>query len=118
MGNKIIAAAREAVELARNPVFYFVEESNRIEGIYSVKATEVSATERFLALETLTLENICDLQSCYAPGKPIRDRVGMNVRVGNYVAPSGGRYILVELMSLVGKLNKAKPGIYDDPWTM
>src|SRR6267154_4817348 len=40
----------------------------------------------------------------------------MNVRVGNYVAPMGGRNIKIEMMHIVDKLNKAKLGIHDNPW--
>lgn len=95
----------------------FVRESNRIEGIERAPtATEIDATAMFLDKDRLSVEEICALQEVYAPGKPLRDRVGMNVRVGNYVAPGGGRTIVVELMSLVGKLNKAKPGYHDSPW--
>ena len=40
------------------------------------------------------------MQAVYAPGKPLRDRIGMNVRVGNHVAPSGGRNIQIELIGI------------------
>lgn len=97
----------------------FVRESNLIEGIVrDPLQNEIDATIKFLLLKKLTLEDVCALQTAYAPDMPIRDRVGMNVRVGNYVAPGGGRSITVELMSLIGKLNKAKPGLYDDPWKL
>lgn len=113
--DRLSVALEEAASL--NPAITdFVADSNRIEGIYSVKSSEISATEVFLATETMSFEAIQTLQAAYAPGKPIRDRVGMNVRVGNYVAPLGGRNIILGLMSLVSKLNKAKAGINDNPW--
>lgn len=116
--HKIIAGLEEAIDLSSMPVFPFIAESNQIEGIFRVLAEEVGATEKFLMLERLTMEDICELQAVYAPDKPIRDRPGMNVQVGNYVAPMGGRSIVVELMTIVGKLNKAKPGLHDNPWKM
>lgn len=116
--NKILEGAREALDLSKMPVFPFVCESNQIEGIFRVKVEEVEATEVFLASDRMSVDAIKTVQAVYAPGMPIRDRAGMNVRVGNYIAPSGGRSIEVELMSLVGKLNKAKPGLYDNPWKM
>ena len=97
----------------------FVRESNLIEGIArNPTDAEINATGWFLdnLASPLTLEQVCNLQEVYAPGKPIRDRVGMNVRVGNYIAPGGGRNIQIELMYILARLNKAKPGIYDNPW--
>lgn len=95
----------------------FVRESNLIEGIdRAPSAAEIDATETFVRLDKMSVDAIYELQAIYAPGMPIRDRVGMNVRVGNYVAPGGGRTIMIELISIVGKLNKAKPGLYDNPW--
>jgi hypothetical protein len=41
--------------------------------------------------------------------KPIRDRVGMNVRVGNHIPPGGGRNVVVSLMQLVERANKLSP---------
>lgn len=97
----------------------FVAESNRIEGIMrGPTPNEVHATGLFLNLSEVSMEGIGTLQSVYAPGFPIRDRVGMNVRVGNYTAPMGGRTIVVELMSLVAKLNKSRIGLYDNPWRL
>lgn len=62
----------------------FVRESNYIEGIHrDPSEQEVEATARFLDLEKLTIEDVYALQAVYAPGKPVRDRIGMNVRVGN-----------------------------------
>lgn len=116
--NRIKAGLQEAVGLSKSNVFPFVAESNQIEGIFRVSLDEVAATELFMDLEKLSAETIQAVQAVYAPGMPIRDRAGMNVRVGRYVAPSGGRNIEVELMSIVAKLNKSKPGLYDNPWKM
>lgn len=97
----------------------FVRESNLIEGIEREPTKdEIMQTFSFVGLAALTMENVLTLQAVYAPGKPLRDRVGMNVRVGDYVAPGGGRNIEIELMAIIGKLNKAKPGLHDDPWKM
>lgn len=97
----------------------FVRESNLIEGIdREPTSQEIVATNDFMGLDQLTILNVCALQSVYAPDKPLRNRVGMNVRVGNYVMPGGGRSIEMALMVLLTNLNKAKPGIYDSPWKM
>jgi Fic/DOC family protein len=73
------------VELAR-----FLRESLDIEGIErSVTTEEIDATITFLR-GPLNGRSVCQLQAVYAPGNPLRDRPGMNVRVGRYIAPAGG----------------------------
>lgn len=97
----------------------FVRESNLIEGITRDPTDdELNATGEFLddLTSPITIEQVCELQAVYAPGRPLRDHVGMSVRIGNYVAPMGGRTIQIELMTLIRNLNKAKPGLYDNPW--
>ncbi len=113
--DKIMAGLKEAAAMGKE-LLDFVAESNRIEGIPSVKAHEIEATRVLLECDRLELRDVLAVQSAYAPGMPLRDRVGMNVGVGNYVAPMGGRAITIELMSIIGRLNKARPGAYDNPW--
>lgn len=72
--NKILDGAREAVTVSKSPCFGFVIESNMIEGIYRVTASEIEATENFLAEEEMSLAAICATQAVYAPGMPLRDR--------------------------------------------
>lgn len=75
----------------------FIAESNAIEGIdRGPTSAELSETADFLS-GPLSTEAVCALQSVYAPGKPIRDRVGMNVQVGPHIAPMGGRDMWVKL---------------------
>lgn len=95
----------------------FVRESNLIEGIErDPTSDEVVATEAFLALETLSVEKVKTIQMVYAPGKPIRDRIGMNVSVGRYVAPLGGRDVIIELTKLCMRVSRAPQLGYDNPW--
>lgn len=71
----------------------FIRESNMIEGIRrDPTEEEIQATAAFLRAP-LTLESVKAVQSVYAPGKPIRDKVGMNVRIGNHIPPVGGPLI-------------------------
>ena len=84
----------------------FVRESNRIEGIERAPTkTEIGATEAFLALSEITVASMADLVSAYAPGHVLRDRVGLNVRVGNYVAPPGGPAIATALEALLSRVS-------------
>ncbi|MGE4047217.1 MAG: Fic family protein [Acetobacteraceae bacterium] len=91
----------------------FLRESLAIEGIHRPPTeAEIRATEVFLELDVLTVEAICELQAVYAPGKPIRDKVGMNVRVGGYIAPRGGPDIPKRLTELCERANR----FVSNPW--
>lgn len=92
----------------------FIAESNRIEG-YSQEQYDIhkqrSAYFRFLSLPEVKVSDIVTLartlQSLTAiwPGEPLvpelRSRIGMNVRVGNHIAPLGGPEIRKELKKLL-----------------
>ena len=93
-------------------LYQLVTESNRIEGITRPPTPdEMIATEEFLARDTVTVMALQTLVEVYAPKKPLREKRGMDVRVGNYVAPPGGPQI-------VGQLNRimraARSGTH--PW--
>ena len=69
----------------------FLAESNAIEGIHRAPTREeVVASAAFMALTVVGLDDLCEVQKVYAPGKPLRTKASMNVRVGNHVAPQGG----------------------------
>lgn len=90
----------------------FLAESLRIEGIdRDPTEDEVSATRRFLSLFQMSATAIGDLQAVYAPGMPLREHEGMNVRVGQYVAPVGGPQIVRRLQAICRKANSSH-----DPW--
>ena len=86
----------------------FIRESNRIEGILREPThDECGAHIRLLNLYHVHATTLGDFQSVIAPGKPLREREGMNVRVGNYIAPPGGPGITRRLQSLCRKINSA-----------
>ncbi len=83
-----------------------LEESWRIEGLaYNVKweAPEhpvrllFTAAQDFLALEEITVPDMCALVAEIEPGALLRDKEGMDVRVGGHVAPRGGIEIATSL---------------------
>ena len=83
-----------------------MQESLRIEGIErDPTPDEMSAAQRFMDLPKVSAKAIGDFQSVIAPGKPLRDRAGMNVRVGSYVAPLGGPDIPARLNVLLDAAN-------------
>lgn len=75
----------------------FVTESNHIEGIETVTDEEIKATRDFVTKNTITIPDLCELVSVYQPGTVLRDRVGLDVRVGGYFPPRGGPAILTQL---------------------
>ena len=94
------------------PLVAFVRESNAIEGIFrNPTQEEIEATSNFCQLSEVTLERLCQLQAVYAPGMPLRAERGMDVRVGNYIAPRGGPEIKERLVALLMTLEGHK-----NPW--
>lgn len=91
----------------------FIIESNAIEGIYRPPTdAELEAAAAFLASDA-TEESLSAVQACFAPGMPLRDKIGMNVRVGHYVAPFGGPSIRSALEDIIRRVHTS-----DDPWRM
>lgn len=90
----------------------FVRESNRIEGIDRPPTTEeIHATGLFLE-GFCTTSKLCILQAVYTPSKPLRLGRGMDVRVGNHVAPPGGERIGFELDRICARANSS----WGNPW--
>lgn len=88
---------------------YFIRESDLIEGI----KTPVTSLKR-LRLEAfldapLTLESVLAYQAFIAPKKPLRDQIGMNVRIGHHMPPPGGPAITTELNLLVRRISGQLP---------
>lgn len=93
-------------------VWDFMRESNRIEGIVRTKAAEVEATQDFVAKDQITIVDLVSLVHVYAPHAVLRDQPNLNVRVGNYIAPSGGDELITSLKSLL------RNGMQFDPWAL
>ncbi len=92
-----------------NVLTTFLRESLGIEGIHrDPTQAEIDATSAFLDGD-MSADAVIALQAVYAPGKPLRDRHGMNVRVGGYVAPPGNRDMRETLSRCVAD--------WEDPWT-
>lgn len=88
----------------------FVRESNRIEGILrDPTRAEIEVTRDFIADDDLCLAGIEAIVEVYAPGKELRRHAGMNVRVGNHVAPLGGPDIEFRLEALLRRAPDLHP---------
>lgn len=91
----------------------YVAESNRIEGILRPPTQhEIAATREFVNKPALTVPDFEELVSVLAPGHVLRARKGLDVRVGNHIAPRGGPVIR---SGLQGIIDEAKT---KDPWTI
>jgi hypothetical protein len=81
------------------PIAELVRESNFIEGIVrDPTVAEIEEHQRFVSLDVVTIDELIRFVKVYQPDARLRDRVGMNVRVGSYVAPYGGPYLRELLM--------------------
>ena len=90
----------------------FVRDSNEIEGITRDPLTsEYEAHERFLSTISVNVATLNQFQAAVAPGKPLRTKSGMDVRVGGYIAPPGGPEIMKRLHLICCRANRK-----DDPW--
>lgn len=85
----------------------FVRESNRIEGIPEVRAGEVEAHEKFLALAEDDEPTIALLQDFVhvIAGAELRLHDSQNVRVGRHCPPRGGPDIPIMLNDLLQRIN-------------
>lgn len=82
----------------------FVQESNRIEGIYRPPtAEEVVAHQTFLTVGP-TVASLTEFVSSVQPGARLRNEHGLDVVVGRYYPPPGGSHIECELERLLKNL--------------
>lgn len=89
----------------------FVTESNRIEGILRPPTEgELEATRIFICGPKPTLLALIRLALEYTVGHGhLRERVGMDVRVGNHFPPKGGPAITRQLEELLTTIDEADP---------
>src|SRR3990172_10472879 len=87
--------------------YNFITESNKIEGIFR-EPTEEEMKEffRFMNLEVITIEELQKFVSVYQPNAVLRDKYGLDVRVGRYHPPLGGPHILAGLEIFLKELER------------
>ena len=92
------------------PVEAFVRESNRIEGILrDPTPAEIEAHKHFLGKSSITIPDLVHFVCSIRPGAFLRDRVGLDVRVGNHFPPRGGPGIEIELKDLLTRVGVLSP---------
>lgn len=88
----------------------FLAESNRIEGIEASPTVElIEAARRFLALPFIGIRELVELVAVIQPGAVLRDRTGLNVRVGKHHPPPGGPAVREALDRLLLDIEAADP---------
>ena len=91
----------------------FVRESNRIEGILrDPLPIEVFATQGFLEHKSLHVGHLTGLVSSLQPDAKLRDRYGLDVRVGNHFPPKGSPEIGKNLQTLLDEINAGRLNPY------
>ena len=81
-----------------NELTAFIAESNRIEGMTrEVKRSEFQAAMAFLSLDMIHVHDLERLVTAFEPMAKLRASTGMDVRVGNHIAPPGGASIVTQL---------------------
>ncbi len=92
----------------------FVKESNRIEGIHRAPTPkEIEAHVLFIRISHITVKDIETFVSIMQPGAKLREKSGMNVRVGKYRPPPGGEHIRQGLGILLRDIRNGKVSPYD-----
>jgi hypothetical protein len=90
----------------------FVRESNRIEGILrDPTPLEIAAHEELLTTDFIGIPEVAKFVSLIQPGAVLRDRPGLNVRVGRHLPPPGGPDVAEALEALLGGMG------FEDPFT-
>ncbi len=85
----------------------FVRESNEIEGIVREPLqTEISAAIRFMHHDVMSIDVIVDFVKAIQAGASLRNKPGLDVRVGKHIAPPGGPDVGFQLDSIVGLANQ------------
>lgn len=88
------------------PLIAFIRESNGIESITrEPTVAEIQAHEDILSRDTINVDSLCEFVRIVADAE-IRSRVGMNVRIGNFIPPPGGPLIRRGLENLLGSIEK------------
>lgn len=88
----------------------FIRESNKIEGIKrSPTQKEINAHLRFLESKEIKIETLQEFVEKIAPGKPLRNKPGMNVRVGAHYPIEGGPQVEEHLYELLKQMPNLSP---------
>lgn len=105
----------ELAKLLQNSLLEaFVKESNRIEGIgMDDIAKDMAAHMAFLKLKNPGVADLQAFVSAVHPGALLRDKNGMDVRVGGHMPIGGGRLVPVALESMLEEIYGRRVSPYE-----
>jgi hypothetical protein len=90
-----------------------IRESLRIENIHrDPTCAEMTEYKRFMRLKAISIADLEQFVSVYAPGKPLREQPGMDVQIGGRVC-YGGPSVRSDLSSLLDRVNSGHEGAYN-----
>ena len=88
----------------------FVTESNMIEGIHRPpRKAELVAHDTFMALETVTVEDLERFVGTVQPNARLRDTTGLDVRIGSHFPEPGGVIVKQRLERILEAMEWSKP---------
>lgn len=79
----------------------FQVESNKIEGIEGATDKEVRELGWFINLPSPRLADVSNYVKVCQSNAVVRDRIGLDVRVGNHTPPPGGPMVIEALVSML-----------------
>jgi len=86
----------------REIIKLFVDENNMIEGVdRDPYEDEITAVYNFMDLPVISILDLEIFVDVIQPGAVLRDKPGVDVRVGNYYPPKGGPEIRTSLADLL-----------------
>ena len=92
--------------LQRTQLINFIKESNKIEGINRQPTQEeIDEYIRFMELKSITIKDLAQFTRVYQPNAQLRDKPGLNVRVGNHIPIPGGSLVKEYLDILLAKID-------------
>ncbi len=87
----------------------FVRESNRIENIKDTIGADIAAHERLLGLSHVNVPDLEIFVRTITRDHVLRDKVGLDVRIGNHFPPRGGPDIRLDLACILEDLSQLSP---------
>lgn len=91
-----------------------INESNRIEGINrECSIEEVNEYGRFISLDRISLNDVINFVKIYQPNARLRNKVGLDVRIGDHLPIRGGMRVESELIGLIELIDKSRISAYD-----
>lgn len=90
----------------KTTLYEFIRESNHIEGLdYIQPSTQLELYNTVLDSDCLSVPIITTFVKGLTPPGELRDRQGMDVRVGNHYPPPGGAMMAARLRSILDQIN-------------